>query len=173
MVTLSSCLIWQRIRFILPPNEYGWTMLVEQSLRSTYRRCRFWEKNHLFRWRTFWSWLVCKQAKLSHLGHRKPERIQNKTQAKRVTVWCGFWSRGIIGPFSFGNEQGKSVTVNGNRYRLLNEFLFTKIEEEDIANIWFQQDGTKCHTDEAKLDVLRPVFEDRLISSKTEPLATS
>ena len=23
----------------------------------------------------------------------------------------------------------------------LNEFLFTKIEEEDIRNIWFQQDG--------------------------------
>ena len=24
---------------------------------------------------------------------------------------------------------------------MLNEFLFTKIEEEDIGNIWFQQDG--------------------------------
>ena len=23
----------------------------------------------------------------------------------RVTVWCGFWSRGIIGPFFFENEQ--------------------------------------------------------------------
>ena len=28
--------------------------------------------NHLFRWSSFWSWRVCKQAKLSHLGHRKP-----------------------------------------------------------------------------------------------------
>ena len=24
---------------------------------------------------------------------------------------------------------------------MLNEFLFTKIEEDDIGNIWFQQDG--------------------------------
>ena len=34
-----------------------------------------------------------------------------------------------------------AVTVNANRYRaMLKEFLFTKIEEEDIGNIWFQQD---------------------------------
>ena len=47
---------------------------------------------------------------------------------------------------------------------MLNEFLFTKIEEEDIGNIWLQQDGTMCHIAEATLDVLRPVFEDRIIS---------
>ena len=38
---------------------------------------------------------------------------------------------------------------------MLNEFLFTKIEEEDGGNIWFQQDTTTCHTAEATLDVLR------------------
>ena len=46
----------------------------------------------------------------------------------------------------------------------MNEFLFTKIEEEDIGTIWFQLDGATCHTAEATLDVLRPVFEDRIIS---------
>ena len=52
-----------------------------------------------------------------------------------------------------------------NRYRaILNEFLFTKIEEKDIGNIWFKQHGTTCLTAEATLDVLRPVFEDRIIS---------
>ena len=45
---------------------------------------------------------------------------------------------------------------------MLNEFLFTKIEEEDIGSIWFQQDGARCHTIEATLDNLRPVFEDRI-----------
>ena len=29
---------------------------------------------------------------------------------------------------------------------MLNEFLFTEIEEEDIGNIWFQQDVATCHT---------------------------
>ena len=46
---------------------------------------------------------------------------------------------------------------------MLNEFLFTIIEEEDIGNIWFQQNDTTCHTAEAILNVLRPVFENRII----------
>ena len=49
---------------------------------------------------------------------------------------------------------------------MLNEFLFTKIEEEDIGNIQFQQDGATCHTAEVTLDVLRPVFEDRINSRR-------
>ena len=35
--------------------------------------------------------------------------------------------------------------------------MFTKIEEEDIGNIWFQQNGATCHTAEATLCVLPPV----------------
>ena len=55
--------------------------------------------------------------------------IEKPTHPKRVTVCCGFWSRGIIGPFFFEKEQGEVVTVNGDRYwALLNEFLFTEIE---------------------------------------------
>ena len=51
---------------------------------------------------------------------------------------------------------------------MLNEFLFTKIEEEDIGNIWFQHNGTTCHTAEATLDVLRPVFEDPIMSRRAD-----
>ena len=32
----------------------------------------FGKKNRLFSWSSLWSWRVCKQAKLSHLGQRKP-----------------------------------------------------------------------------------------------------
>ena len=53
---------------------------------------------------------------------------------------------------------------------MLNEFLFIKIEEEDIGNIWFQQDGATGHTAEATLDVLRPLFEDRIISRRADVL---
>ena len=90
--------------------------------------------------------------------------IEKSTHPKRVTVWYGFWSRGIIGQFFFENEQGKAVTVNGDRYRaMFNEFLFTKIEEEDIGNIWFQEDGATCHTAEVTLATfgymwLHPMF---------------
>ena len=59
--------------------------------------------------------------------------------------------------------------VNGDRYRaMLNEFLFTKIVEEDIGNILFQQEGVACHTAEATLDDLRPVFEDGIISLRAD-----
>ena len=47
---------------------------------------------------------------------------------------------------------------------MLNEFLFTKIEEEHIGNTMFRQDGATCHTDEATLDVLRPVSEDHIFN---------
>ena len=95
--------------------------------------------------------------------------IEKSTHPKRDTVWCRFWSRGITGPFFFEIEQEDAVTVNGDRYRaMLNEFLFTKIEEENIGNIWFQQDGATCHIAEAILDVLRPVFEGRIISHRAD-----
>ena len=47
------------------------------------------KKNHLFRWSLFWSWRVCKQAKLSHLGHRKPTRIHWKAEAPKNESLCG------------------------------------------------------------------------------------
>ena len=88
--------------------------------------------------------------------------IEKPTHPKRVNFWCEFWFGGIIGPFFFENEQAVAVTVNGDCYRaMLKEFLFTKIEEDDIGNIWFQQASATCHTAEATPDVLRPDFEDQ------------
>ena len=87
------------------------------------------------------------------------------THPKRVTVWCGFWWRGIIGLFFVENKQGEAITVKGDRYRaMLNKFFFTKIEEQDIGNIWFQQDSATCHT----VNFLRPVFEDCIISRRAD-----
>ena len=73
---------------------------------------------------------------------------------------------GEIQLHTIDNEQGEAVTVNGDRYgAMLHEILFTKIKDEDIGNIgniWFQQDSTTCYTAEVTLDVLCPVFEDRM-----------
>ena len=72
--------------------------------------------------------------------------IEKPTRPKRVTVWCEFWSRGINEPFFFENEQGESVTINGDLYRaMLNEFLFTKIEKDNIGNIWFHSYYNRLH----------------------------
>ena len=93
--------------------------------------------------------------------------MKSQRTQKAVTVWCGFSSRGIIGPFVFENEQGEAVKVNGDRYR------FTKIKEENIGNIWFQQDGATCYKVEAALDILRPGFEDLIISRRADAIWAS
>ena len=58
-------------------------------------------------------------------GTENPHAYNEKpTHPKRVTVWCGFWSKGIIGSIFFENEQGEAVTVNGDRYRAMLNELF-------------------------------------------------
>ena len=53
----------------------------------------------------------------------------------------------------FFSKEKEAVTVNGDRYRaLLNEYLFTKSEEEDIDNIWFQ--GTPLRATQPKLHLM-------------------
>ena len=62
---------------------------------------RFGQKNHLFRWSSFWSWRVCKQQNCRIWGTENPHAyIEKLTHPKRGTVWCGFCSRIIIGHFS-------------------------------------------------------------------------
>ena len=137
------------------------------GLRSTYRRCRFWKKKIFFSDEAHFDLGRYVNNQYCRIWGTENQNayIEKSTHPKRATVWRGFWSRGIIGPFYFENEQRETVTVDGDRYQaMLNEFMFTKIEEEDISNIWFQQDDATCHTAETTLDVLRPVFEDRIIT---------
>ena len=89
MVILSSCLIWPIISFILPSNDYGcvyaWTTLESGPAIDLKKMPILAKKNHLFRWSSFWSWRVCKQAKLSHLGHKKNARIHWKANAPKTS----------------------------------------------------------------------------------------
>ena len=108
-------------------------------------------------------------SKIVAFGAQKTRTHTMKNPPNQYQSLFSAESRGIIGPFFFENEQGEAVTFNGDRYRvMLKEFLFTKIEEEDIGNIWFQKNGATCHTSEATLDDLRPVFDDRIISRRAD-----
>ena len=71
--------------------------------------------------------------------------IEKPTHPKIVAVWYGFWSRGMIVPFFFENEQGKTVTINGDRYRaMLNEFFFSqKLKRKILATFGFNR-NTRC-----------------------------
>ena len=92
--------------------------------------------------------------------------IEKPTHPKRVTVWCGFWSRGIIKPFFFKNEQLGVIIVNGDRYRvMLNEFLLTKIEEI-LAIFCFHR--TALRATQPKLQLMFCAFSLKIALSATE-----
>ena len=87
------------------------------GLRSTYRRCRVWQKKNIFSDEAHFDLCGYVNKQNCHIwGTENPHvYIEKPTHPKRVTVWCGFWSRGMIGPFFFENEQGEGVTVHGDR----------------------------------------------------------
>ena len=101
-------------------------------------------------------------------GAENPREIQERPlHPQRVTVWCGLWFGGLIGPYFFENEDGNAVTVNGLRYReMITTFLWPKLEDIDIDDMWFQQDGATCHTADATVTLLHEKFPDRVISRK-------
>ncbi|GFS77239.1 transposable element Tc3 transposase [Trichonephila clavipes] len=78
---------------------------------------------------------------------------------------CALWAGGIIGPYFFKNDEGHNVTVNGDRYRaMITNFFIPELNNHDVQELWFQQDGATCHTARATIDLLKDTFGDRLIS---------
>ena len=56
---------------------------------------------------------------------------------EKITVWWGLWAGGNSGPYFFKDAANRNVTVNGERYRE------PKMQELDLHDMWFQQDGAK------------------------------
>ena len=97
--------------------------------------CRFWQKKIIFSDRFDLGGYVNKRNCRIYATANPYAYIEKPAHPKLVTFWCGFWFRSIMEPLFFENEQGEAVTVNGDLYwAMLNEFLFTKIEDEDIGN---------------------------------------
>ncbi|GFT42427.1 DUF4817 domain-containing protein [Trichonephila clavipes] len=72
---------------------------------------------------------------------------------------------GIIGPYFFKNDEGHNVTVNGDRYRAtITNFFIPELNNHDVQELWFQQDGATCPTARATINLLKDTFGDRLIS---------
>ncbi|GFW23928.1 putative LOC100569746 [Trichonephila clavipes] len=58
-----------------------------------------------------------------------------------------------------------NVTVNGDRYRaLITNFFIPELNNHDVQELSFQQDGATCHTARATIDLLKDTLGDRLIS---------
>ncbi|GFX03509.1 putative transposable element [Trichonephila clavipes] len=75
---------------------------------------------------------------------------------EKLKVWGALWAGGIIGPYFFKNDEGHNVTVNGDRYRaMITNFFIPELNNHDVQELWFQQDGATCHTARATIDLLK------------------
>ncbi|GFV63714.1 RNase H domain-containing protein [Trichonephila clavipes] len=59
----------------------------------------------------------------------------------------------------------EKLTVNGDLYRaMITNFFIPELNNHDVQELWFQQDGATCHTTRVTIDLLKDTFGDRLIS---------
>ncbi|GFV93585.1 transposable element Tc3 transposase [Trichonephila clavipes] len=47
---------------------------------------------------------------------------------------------------------------------MITNFIIPELNNHDVQELWFQQDGATCHTARATIDLLKHTFGDRLIS---------
>ncbi|GFX81209.1 DUF4817 domain-containing protein [Trichonephila clavipes] len=91
--------------------------------------------------------------------------VETPLHSEKLTVWCALWAGEIIGPYFFKIDEGHNVTVNGDRYRaMITKFFIPELNNHDVQELWFHQDGVTCHTARATIDLLKDAFGDRLIS---------
>jgi len=88
---------------------------------------------------------------------------------EKVTVWCGFTSSFILGPYFFEQEQnGQPVTVNGARYHeMLENFVLPALRDrpdDQMERLIFQQDGAPPHIYRPVKQILQENFGNRIIS---------
>ncbi|GFV30043.1 uncharacterized protein TNCV_1194901 [Trichonephila clavipes] len=71
---------------------------------------------------------------------------------------------GLVESF-FKNDEGHNVTVNGDRYRaMITNCFISELNNHDVQELWFKQDGATCYTARATINLLKTTFGNRLIS---------
>ena len=107
------------------------------------QKCRYWTPNN------------------RHELHQRP------LHSAKCAVYC----YGITGPCVFETEEGCTLSVNAERYKVMSEiFLRIDLHPRPQDLLWFQQDGATAYRAEISMQVLRTMFPGRLNSrSRTSP----
>ncbi|GFV85939.1 DUF4817 domain-containing protein [Trichonephila clavipes] len=70
-----------------------------------------------------------------------------------------FWLNGYV------NKQNCRIWSEANpQVAIISNFFIPELNNHDVQELWFQQDGATCHTARATIDLLKDTFDDRLIS---------
>ena len=76
-----------------------------------------------------------------------------------------FLGRGDHWALFFENKAAAAVSVNILRYRIIiNEFSWPELEDMDVDDVYFQQEGATCHTSGKTIGLLLKKFPGRVIS---------
>ena len=66
------------------------------------------------------------------------------------------------------HDQDRHVIVNGNRYpSMITEYFWPQLDDMDLEDMWFQQDGATCHTGNVTNNLWETKFGEHVISRKT------
>ncbi|GFT36126.1 hypothetical protein TNCV_3778411 [Trichonephila clavipes] len=89
-------------------------------------------------------------VKLIHKCISKHRYIQ-----KTVCLMCfmGWWNP--------SSKTTKAITLQsmGDRYRaIITNFFIPELNNHDVQELWFQQDGATCHIARATIDLLKDTF---------------
>jgi hypothetical protein len=92
---------------------------------------------------------------------------QGELHTEKVTVWCAVASNFITGP-CFSEENYATVTINCDCYlNMLQNFFLPQLQNKApyiVGNMWFQQDGSNCHTIQSVMAFLWQTFGNKIIS---------
>ena len=104
----------------------------------------------------------------------RPEEIDERClKGPKVTaLWTLNAKKRMLGPYWFEDSRGKTVIVNGERYRevlnRINKDLNQLYTPKQKRFLWFQQDGATPHTAHITLAHLRTLFQNRIWSLQAE-----
>ena len=88
-----------------------------------------------------------------HVATEHPHEIHEvPLRSEKTGVWCAISRRRIIGPIFFHE------TLNTARYlEISNEFV-NQLDDDDLRNGYFQQDGATCHTSNESMTEIETFF---------------
>ncbi|GFW15931.1 DUF4817 domain-containing protein [Trichonephila clavipes] len=69
-----------------------------------------------------------------------------------------YWLNGYV------NKHNCRIWSEANPQLADTNFFIPELNNHDVQELWFQQDGATCHTARATIDLLKDTFGDRLIS---------
>ena len=94
--------------------------------RSTffYRKIVFSDEAH------FWLHEYVNKQTCRFWSDDQPELQKLPMHPEKVTVWCGLWAVGIIGPYLFKDAANRNATVNDERYHeIVANFFLPKMQD--------------------------------------------